>query len=190
MDADGAASAWPRVGRRGFLAATLTTTLGLALVAKPVLANPSSTRSLSLYNPNRLESLNVQYCTDGWYDPDSLLRVNQFMRDPRSDEVIAMDPQLLDILYQIQHASGGREPINVVSAYRSPATNASMRAEHRGVARNSYHMYGRAVDLRIPGHSLGHLRQLALSLEAGGVGYYPRSDFIHVDTGPVRAWIS
>lgn len=187
MDADGAAAAWTRIGRRGFLAASLTT-MGLALVAKPVLANPSSTRSLSLYNPNRLESLTIQYCADGWYNPDSLLQVNQFMRDPPTDEVIAMDPQLLDILFQLQQRAGASEPINVCSGYRSPATNASMRVEHRGVARNSYHMYGRAVDFRIPGHNLVHVRDIALSLQAGGVGYYGRSDFIHVDTGPVRAW--
>ncbi len=190
MNADANPATGKTVGRRNFLAASLTTSLGLALMAKPVQASRGNSRSLSLYNPHRMEFLTVQYSVGGWYDPDAMGQINHFMRDPRTDEAIEIDGQLVDILYQIQQHAAAGEPLNVVSGYRSPRTNASMRAERRGrgVARNSYHMYGRAADIKLPGYRLARLRDIAVSLDAGGVGYYPYSDFIHVDTGPVRYW--
>ena len=99
-----------------------------------------------------------------------------------------MDRKLLDILYQLQQIAGNREPLNVICAYRSPTTNASLASRNSRVARNSYHVTGQACDIRLPGYSVRGLRDHALALEAGGVGYYPRSGFIHVDTGPVRTW--
>jgi uncharacterized protein YcbK (DUF882 family) len=143
---------------------------------------------LSLFDPRRSEALDIEYWTNGWYIPDSMARLNYFMRDWRTDDVIDIDPGLLDILYVLQQRTGSRERLHLVSGYRSPQSNAYLAARSRGVARNSYHMYGRAADITLPDYNLAGLRRLALSLEAGGVGYYPRSDFVHVDTGPVRNW--
>ena len=180
------------LGRRGFLlGAAGLAGLGLASTTgnEPALATPmSGARSLLMHDPRRMASLNVTYWTDGWYNPDAMAQINYFMRDRRNDQIIEIDPQLVDILHRIQQATGGSAPIHLISGYRSPATNAYLAARSRGVARNSYHIYGRAADISIPGVNLGGLRNIALSMEAGGVGYYPRSDFVHVDNGPVRNW--
>ena len=180
------------LGRRGFmLGGVALTGLGLTSMTgnEPAMATPvSGTRSLLMHDPRRRTSLNVTYWTDGWYNPDAMAQINYFMRDRRNDQVIEIDPQLVDILHRVQQAAGGLSPIHLISGYRSPATNAYLAARSRGVARNSYHIYGRAADISIPGVSLRGLRNIALSLEAGGVGYYPRSDFVHVDNGPIRNW--
>lgn len=176
------------VGRRDFLALSAMATVGLCAIPRSGLALPSSRRALSLFDPHRQQSLSVQYWVDGWYDPDALAQLNFFMRDRRNDAVVEMDAGLMDILYAIQQRIGSAEPLHVKSAYRSPQTNAYLAARSGGVARNSYHMYGRACDIEMPGYHLAGLREVAMSLEAGGVGYYPRAGFIHVDNGPVRDW--
>ena len=130
----------------------------------------------------------AEYWRDGWYIPDALERFNHLMRDWRSQESTSIDPRLYDIIWSLQEITGSSEPIHIICGYRSPATNAMRAATNAGVARNSYHVTGQACDLRLPGYQLAGLRQHALGLGAGGVGYYPRSDFIHVDTGPVRSW--
>jgi uncharacterized protein YcbK (DUF882 family) len=152
------------------------------------LALPAARRHLSLFDAHRQQSLSVEYWVEGWYNPDALAQLNFFMRDRRNDAVIEMDTGLIDILYALQQRTGTGEPLHLVSAYRSPETNAYLAARSRGVARNSYHLYGRAADIKLPGYDLYGLRQEAMSLEAGGVGYYPRSGFLHVDNGPVRDW--
>lgn len=176
------------VRRRELLCYSAAATLGACLIPKSGLALPAQRRALALYDPRRYETLNIEYWVDGWYVPDAMARINHFMRDWRTDAVIDIDPGLLDILYVLQQRTGSREALHLVSGYRSPQSNAYLAARSRGVARNSYHMYGRAADITLPDYSLAGLRQLAMSLQAGGVGYYPRSDFVHVDTGPVRAW--
>ncbi|MCB9948782.1 MAG: DUF882 domain-containing protein [Rhodospirillaceae bacterium] len=151
------------------------------------MANANS-RIVSLFDPNHGQLLSAEYYVDGWYNPDVLAQVDWLMRDWRIDETRRIDPGLLDILYTLQNELGRGEPVHIISGYRSAATNAMLRARSRNVARNSYHMRGQAADIRIPGVGLRSLRDLALDLQQGGVGYYPYSDFVHVDTGPVRDW--
>ena len=112
------------------------------------------------------------------------------MRDFRTGEVFPMDPHVVDILAIIHNKMNVNEPYQVLSGYRSPKTNAMLKRNTRGVASNSFHMYGQAVDVRIPGYSTKKLRNVAREIQAGGVGYYPRSNFVHVDTGKVRSWTS
>lgn len=177
------------MNRRSFLGmAAATLALGPTLGARPALANLPANRTLSLFEIHRRERLDIQYVVDGWYHPDALAQLDLLLRDRRTDEVLQMDTGLLDILWALGRATGSSEPIHIVSAYRSPTTNAARASVSGGVARNSYHMYGQAADIRLPGYRLSGLRNAAVSLNGGGVGFYPRSDFIHVDTGPIRTW--
>jgi uncharacterized protein YcbK (DUF882 family) len=147
------------------------------------------TRKVALLNVHTGERLNLEYWAKGRYVKDAMRAAARLLRDHRSGSVHAIDPHLLDVIHALQARTGSRGPFHVVSGYRSPETNESLReADYGGVARHSYHMQGKAVDLFLPGGSLGRLHRAALSLRAGGVGYYPESNFIHVDTGPVRRW--
>jgi len=145
-------------------------------------------RSLDFYNVNTGESLRTVYWIKGKYIPLSLRDINYVLRDHHSDEVKPIDPQLLDLLYTIDKIVGLRDSLHVLSAYRSPATNAWLRMSHSGVAENSMHIEGKAVDVRFFGRDLKMVRHLAKDLQWGGVGYYPWSGFVHLDTGPVRTW--
>lgn len=164
--------------------------LGVILAAPSVLASAISPaeRSLALRNLHTGERTAVTYWADGDYVSDELLSINQVLRDHRSGEVYPIDASLLDQLYLLQHKMGTDRAFHVISGYRSPASNAKLSANSNGVAKRSLHMQGRAIDIRLPGVKLEHLRQAALDLKAGGVGYYPKSDFIHIDTGRVRFW--
>ena len=174
--------------RRQFLTCSVAAAATLSILPRTGPAIPPSHRSLSLYDPPSLTTLDIEYWVDGWYNPDAMAQISYFMRDRRNDHVIDMDPALIDILHAIWQRTGAASPIHIVSGYRSPATNAYLAATRRGVARNSYHMYGKAADIRLSDVSTYGLREIALSLRAGGVGYYPRSGFVHVDTGPIRSW--
>lgn len=155
----------------------------------PLSANAATNRkSLHLWDAHNLVEIKEEYWADGWYNPDALAKFNYFLRDWRTDEVRVMDPKLLDILNSLQRRGGGGGPIHVVCGYRSRATNAMLARRSRGVARNSLHIRGQAADIYMPNMSLASLRRNAVGLEAGGVGYYPRSNFVHVDTGDVRTW--
>jgi len=121
---------------------------------------------------------------------DTYAELNHLMRDWRRDEVIAMDRSLIDLLLAVQNEVGHDEPITLISAYRSQSTNDMLRKKIRKVAKNSYHIKGMAVDLRIKGVATHKLRRIALKQKSGGVGYYPSQGFIHLDTGPIRGWIS
>jgi uncharacterized protein YcbK (DUF882 family) len=110
------------------------------------------------------------------------------MRDFRTGEIKPVDPNLLDLLHRIVINVDPHAPISIISGYRSPRTNAALRKITTGVARKSLHMQGRAIDIRIPGYRTSAIRRLAIQLKSGGVGYYPKSDFVHLDTGPVKAW--
>jgi uncharacterized protein YcbK (DUF882 family) len=114
--------------------------------------------------------------------------INHILRDHRTGEIKPIDPDLLDLLHALRTRLGTQRPFHVISGYRSPCTNEQLRSRSRGVARKSMHLFGKAVDIRIPGHDLADLRQAALAEQAGGVGYYPRPGFVHVDVGRVRFW--
>jgi len=120
--------------------------------------------------------------------PSALAELNHFLRDFRTDDAVNMDPAVFDILYDIQIASGSVGTYQIISAYRSPATNEVLRGNSNGVAKNSQHLLGRAIDVRLTDLDTAELRDVALSLQRGGVGYYSKSDFVHVDTGRVRQW--
>lgn len=145
-------------------------------------------RSLSLYNMHTGERLKRVYWFKGKYLPDALAEINSNLRDHRTDEIIPIDKGLLDLLHTIHHRMGSREMLHIISGYRSPVTNDHLRGKSRGVATNSLHMHGMAADIRLPDKSLSVLRRTAVSLKRGGVGYYPKSDFVHVDVGHVRYW--
>lgn len=145
-------------------------------------------RSLSFVHTHTGEKLTADYCRNGEYDGGCLAQVNHFLRDFRSGEVHSIDPRLLDILHELQVLADRDTVFEVISAYRSPATNANLRTRSSGVAKRSLHMDGRAIDIRITGFSTRRLRDHALSLQRGGVGYYAGPDFVHVDTGRVRSW--
>ncbi|MDH5592439.1 MAG: DUF882 domain-containing protein, partial [Gammaproteobacteria bacterium] len=114
--------------------------------------------------------------------------INRVLRDHRTGDIIDIDPTLVDLLNILHHKMNGRKPFHVISGYRSPKTNESLRKQTSGVAKKSFHMQGRAIDIRLPGRELTALRKAAINLQAGGVGFYPKSDFIHIDTGRVRHW--
>jgi uncharacterized protein YcbK (DUF882 family) len=145
-------------------------------------------RELDLINTHTDEKLKIVYWANGRYEPEALAGIDRLMRDHRSGDVHAIDPALLDTLHALKRKLGTNEAFHIVSGYRSPVTNAQMHESNAGVAKKSYHMRGMAVDIRVPGRELSYLRKAALDIGTGGVGYYPRSDFIHVDVGPVRQW--
>jgi uncharacterized protein YcbK (DUF882 family) len=167
--------------------------LGLALsaVATPVLAKKQNNqpRILTLHHLHTDEKIEVVYRIGDRYQRDGLQKLNSFLRDFRTGDVAVMDPKLFDLLYDIErrlgHPGGSFE---IVSGYRSPRTNAMLRKTSRRVASNSLHMSGKALDIRLSSTSTRRIRDSAVSLRRGGVGYYPRSNFVHVDTGSVRRW--
>ena len=179
--------------RRNFLktatgtAALLLAPSVLAKSAQPKLVQPAE-RVLRLQNLHTGESLKATYWAEGRYIAEELTALNRVLRDHRSNETYAMDQHLFDMLYLLQQQLASNGTYHVISGYRSPQTNAMLNSKSSGVARRSLHMQGRAIDIRLPGVELKHLRQAALDLKAGGVGYYPRSGFIHVDTGRTRFW--
>jgi uncharacterized protein YcbK (DUF882 family) len=167
--------------------------LGLALGAavSPAFANKQNNepRTLSLLHLHTDEKIKVVYRIGDRYQRDALQKLNHFLRDFRTDDVASMDPKLFDLLYDIKIRTGHPDGVfEILSAYRSPKTNAMLRRTSRGVARRSLHMRGQAVDIRLDGASSHKVRDSAVVLRRGGVGYYRRSDFVHVDTGVVRRW--
>jgi uncharacterized protein YcbK (DUF882 family) len=148
----------------------------------------TSPRSLSLVNVNSGEVLVVTYWTDGAYRRDALDKLNHFLRDTRDNAQTEMDPLLFDVLWHTTRIVGYGGTIEVLSAFRSSSTNAWLASVSRGVARDSQHINGNAMDIRFPGVPVFRIRQAAYSLNMGGVGFYPRSGFVHLDTGPVRYW--
>lgn len=156
--------------------------------ARAMASASTETRVLRFDHLHTGERLQVEYFSGGRYLPDALSEVNRLLRDFRSGDVAAIDPGLLDILHRLAVTTGSGQPFEVISGYRSPKTNESLRQHSSGVASGSLHMEGRAIDIRLADVPLPQLRAAALSLQAGGVGYYPASDFVHVDTGRIRRW--
>lgn len=145
-------------------------------------------RVLAFENLHTGENLTTTYWANGAYITDNLADINHVLRDHRTDDVMTIDPKLLDLLYMLKLKVKSNKPFAVISGYRSPATNTQLRAHSSGVATRSLHMEGKAIDVHMPGQGLPGLHRAALALRGGGVGYYPGSGFIHIDTGRVRAW--
>jgi uncharacterized protein YcbK (DUF882 family) len=156
--------------------------------APPPALDLTSPRTLNLVNINSNEALTVTYWSDGAYRRDALNKLNQFLRDSKNAEQTEMDPLVFDVLWHTMQQTGYSGTVEVLSAFRSPETNAWLASVSRGVARDSQHMNGNALDIRFPGVPVFKIRMAARSLQMGGVGFYPRSGFVHLDTGPVRYW--
>lgn len=148
----------------------------------------AGSRNLQLCNEHTGEAVNVTYWENGHYDPRALKEINFILRDHHNDEVTDIDPRLLDLLSNLHRRVGSKQPFQVVCGYRSPQTNALLVSEHGGVASNSLHMVGKAIDIRLADRNPRQVRDAAKSLRLGGVGYYARPAFVHVDTGSVRYW--
>ena len=179
------------VTRRGLLSAFAAT----AVVAAPTYANAFSflrgagdIRRLSMHSGRTGERLDTIYWIEGEYIPEALAEINRFMRDWRSDNVISIDRRTVDILAASHRLLDGETPYLLLSGYRSPQTNAMLRSRSRSVARNSLHMKGQAADIRLPNRSVAQISKAAIACSAGGVGKYSRSNFVHMDCGPVRVW--
>ena len=176
------------LGRRRFLGiAGAAAVAGLALPAGALAYEPRP-RALAFNNLHTGERLKTVYWEDGRYVPEAMHHINWLLRDFRADLIHPIDPRLLDLLAALHARLDTQAPFEVISGYRSPQTNAMLAALTDGVAQNSLHMQGRAIDIRVAGRHLRYVRNAALSLRRGGVGYYPHSDFVHVDTGNVRTW--
>lgn len=144
---------------------------------------------LIIYSPRTDEELDVVYRDEyGEFDPEALKAINHFMRCHHTDKVIDMDVNVIEYLNALDKRLGGGNRIHVISGYRSPEYNALLRRRSRRVAKHSFHLSGRAIDLRIPGVKLKNMKRAAMTLKCGGVGYYPRRGFLHIDSGPVRHW--
>jgi uncharacterized protein YcbK (DUF882 family) len=145
-------------------------------------------RVVSFDNLHTGETLRTVYWAGGGYVPEALREIDHVLRDFRTNEVLSIDPALIDLLFALRREMGSAAPFAVISGYRSPTTNARLQRNGGGVATRSLHMVGKAIDIRLPGRRLRDLREAALGLRGGGVGYYPKSNFVHVDTGRVRFW--
>jgi uncharacterized protein YcbK (DUF882 family) len=176
--------------RRDFLkiGTELVAACMLPATAWSALLPDSTRRTLSFFNTHTGERLAVCYFKNGEYCPDAMTRINHILRDHRTGDVQNMDSRLMDLLFTVKRRLGPDSAFHIISGYRSPKTNAQLRKQSSGVAKFSYHMLGRAIDIRVPGYQTRKLRQACMDLKIGGVGFYPRSDFVHVDTGVFRTW--
>ncbi|HEX8476679.1 MAG TPA: DUF882 domain-containing protein [Telluria sp.] len=175
--------------RRSFLKASivLASASGLPMIGKASTATPAE-RKLSLYNTHTGETVSRVFWAQGQFDPDALQDINKVLRDHRTNAVAPIDPQLLFLLDQVNTKMDSNKTLHIISGYRSPESNAMLNANTTGVAKHSMHMDGKAIDIRMPGRNLAQLREAAMSLRGGGVGYYPDSQFVHLDTGRLRSW--
>jgi uncharacterized protein YcbK (DUF882 family) len=175
------------ISRRKFLK------LGMLAAALPLPAYASqglsvAERRLGFNNLHTGETLDLPYWIEGNYVPETLAEINHVLRDFRTGQVAAIDTGLLDLLHRVNAALGVSQPFQVISGYRSPASNQMLSSHSSGVAKHSLHMEGKAIDIRLPGIPLADLRRAGLMLKGGGVGYYPGSNFVHLDVGRIRTW--
>ena len=179
-----------RVSRRNFLRGVLIGVPAAVALGGPgrAFASALETRSIELVNTHTAESLKADYFLGGNYCEQSLSALNHLLRDFRTGDIAPIDPQLFDLLHGVATLADQEPRFEVISGFRSPATNSMLNERSSGVARRSLHMEGRAIDVRLQGCSTDRLRDLALSMQAGGVGFYGKSDFVHLDTGRVRTW--
>lgn len=175
-----------KISRRSFLLTSAQFAAGV-LVPSSVLAISSETRPLSFYHTHTGERISIDYSPET-YTGSVRRALEYFLRDFRTGEIHPIDRRLLDVLNTIQRFHGSHPCYEVISGYRSAKTNEFLREKSSGVARKSYHMQGRAIDIRLAGFDTGVLRDLAVQFNSGGVGFYPKSDFLHIDTGKKRTW--
>ena len=174
--------------RRALKVALSATAMATAPVSMASALTKQARRDLALTNMHTGESLEITYFDNGLYVDGALDRINDLMRDHRAEERYPISVKLLDVLHELRAVVRTQEPFRLLSGYRSPETNARLRKHMSGVAKRSYHMMGAAADVHLPDIDLKALHAQAIRLQAGGVGYYPRSGFVHLDVGPVRAW--
>ncbi|MFZ1427529.1 MAG: DUF882 domain-containing protein [Geminicoccaceae bacterium] len=178
-----------RLARRRFvLSLAAPITLAVAGMTPREAEAATRERSVQLHHCHTGEVFDTVYFADGRYLPEALRAATRHLRDWRDNTTHPIDPQLLDVLWSLRRSLNSTAPVQVFCGYRSPSTNAMLRRQHFGAARNSLHMQAMAVDLYIPNRPLRQVRSAAVRLKAGGVGYYPRSGFVHVDTGNIRYW--
>jgi uncharacterized protein YcbK (DUF882 family) len=168
-------------------ATIVSTSLFMPSSTQTAIAN-GDTRTLSLRHSHTGETIQATFRVNGTYDPAVLQKLNWFLRDWRNNDTTRMDPRLFDVVWEVYRSAGANEPVVIFSAYRSPATNAMLRSRSSGVAENSLHMRGMAMDTTMPGMSMQKIREIGMRLQRGGVGYYSSSNFVHLDVGNVRAW--
>lgn len=175
-------------GRRRVLLGIAAFGTTLALPTELLAARHDDPRYLQFYNLHTDESLKVTYWDRGRYIDTALAEINTLLRDFRTGEVHTIDARLLDFLHTVQRAFDSKDIFEIISGYRSAKTNATLRARSKGVAKRSFHMKGMAIDVRLRGRDLALLRNVATRLQRGGVGFYRKSNFVHLDVGRVRAW--
>ncbi|MAF83949.1 MAG: DUF882 domain-containing protein [Gammaproteobacteria bacterium] len=173
---------------RRALLANISSAAVVCALPLPAISSVREPRRLSFYHTHTRADLELIYHDGYQYVPEALNRINLFLRDFRTRDSHPIDPGLLDILIATRTLIGSEQRFEVISGYRSPATNETLRNQTKGVAKDSLHMQGRAIDIRPTGVRTRNLHRAALDLGQGGVGYYPQSDFIHLDTGDVRSW--
>jgi len=179
------------LSRRSFLLTSTRLLLGLGMISIPATRCPANVlgkRSLSFFHFHTQQELNITYSGGKTYDHIALTHINLFLRDYQTGDIHAIDPKLLDILWDLQQAIGRPGVYEVFSGYRSPKTNSELLNKSCAVARQSLHMKGQAIDFRFSEASIDQVYQCALTMQSGGIGYYPKAGFIHLDTGMYRTW--
>lgn len=178
------------LGRRSFLGLGLAGAGALTFLPRSVMAKTTAvdSRTLGFFNTHTNEILKATYWQNGSYDRGAVSDINYILRDFRSGDVFSMDLKLFDLLTILHRRTDSKKPFEIISGYRSPLTNAKLASASNGVAKRSMHMEGKAIDIRLRDVKLADLRLDAMAMKAGGVGFYPKSDFVHVDTGRVRHW--
>jgi len=190
------------LSRRFFLKQSTQIALGLTVLSVPtitcakIIGKPKvmgkskilGKRALSFYHTHTQQELNITYALGKVYNPKALAQINYFLRDYQTGKAHPIDPKLLDILWSIQGQMGSKGVYEVISGFRSPLTNRQLREHSSGVAGHSLHMKGKAIDIRFSGADTDQIHQCAVGMKSGGVGYYAKSDFVHLDTGTYRTW--
>ena len=176
------------LGRRRFLVGSLSAAAALSSVARKAAAVTTAPYTLSFYHIHTAEKLTITYREKGVVVPDALVEINHYLRDFRTDQTHVIDVALLDKLHELYTTFDARGNFEVISGYRSPHTNEVLRHATTGVAEHSLHIEGRAIDVRLTSAKTTALRDAALAMKSGGVGYYADSNFVHIDTGKTRSW--
>ena len=187
----GFGAVYSRLNRRRFLLYGTVTAVNCFFPASILTAAErilTPEKDLSFYNTHTQENLDICYYRQGHYCTEALTQINYILRDHRTNEIKPIDTRLLDFLHDISSGLQNHSAFHVISGYRSPTSNAKLRHKSKKVAAFSLHMKGKAIDIRLPGCPTRRLREIALNLKRGGVGYYLRTDFVHVDVGRVRHW--
>lgn len=178
------------MNRRGFLKTSAQLALGMMISTAPLecFANRIEYHPLTFYHTHTGENLQINYSFKKGYSFATQRKINEFLRDFRTEQIHPIDPALIDILSKIQIFSGSTGVYEIISGYRSPETNRLLRERSAGVAQNSLHMQGKAIDIRLSDVPTRKIQHVAIMLRRGGVGYYSSSDFVHIDTGDFRTW--